>query len=77
LLVDATLNNVAGTFIFDTGASLVSVKKSFADQARISSDIEDKVTLQTANGLADGLLATANTVQVGNAYSTFVPVVYR
>src|SRR5262249_19158222 len=75
LLVDATLNNVEGTFIFDTGASLVSIKKSFADKARISSDTEDKVTLQTANGLADGLLATASSVQVGNAYSTFVPVV--
>ena len=75
LLVEATLNNMTGLFILDTGASLVSVTKSFANRAKISADIEDKVTLQTANGLAEGLLGTANSIQVGNAYSTFVPVV--
>lgn len=75
LLVEVTLNNVTGLFILDTGASLVSVTKSFANKAKITADIEDKVTLQTANGLTDGLLATASSIQVGNAYSTFVPVV--
>jgi clan AA aspartic protease (TIGR02281 family) len=75
LLVEATLNNVTGLFILDTGASLVSVTKTFAGKARISGDIDDKVTLQTANGLSEGLLATASSVRVGNAYSTFVPVV--
>jgi len=74
-LVEALLNNVTGLFILDTGASLVSVTKSFANKARISADVEDKITLDTANGLSDGLLATASSVQVGNAYSTFVPVV--
>ncbi len=75
LLVEATLNNVTGLFIIDTGASLVSVTRSFANKARISADMEDKITLQTANGLSDGFLATASSMQVGNAYSTFVPVV--
>lgn len=75
LLVEATVNNVTGLFILDTGASLVSIIKSFANRAKISADIEDKVTLQTANGLADGFLASASSIQVGNAYSTFVPVV--
>lgn len=75
LLVEATLNSVPGLFILDTGASLVSVTQSFANRAKISADTEDKVTLQTANGLADGLLATAGSIQVGNAYSTYVPVV--
>jgi aspartyl protease family protein len=63
LLVEATLNNVVGLFILDTGASMVTVTKSFADKAKISGDMDDKVTLQTANGLSEGLLAT------------FVPVV--
>ena len=75
LLVEATLNNVTGLFVLDTGASLVSVTKSFANKAKLSVAIEDEVTLQTANGVTDGLLATANSIQVGNAYSTFVPVV--
>jgi clan AA aspartic protease (TIGR02281 family) len=74
-LVEASLNNVTGLFILDTGASLVSVTKSFANKAKISAHVEDKITLDTANGLSDGLLATASSVQVGNAYSTFVPVV--
>ena len=69
------MNNVTGLFVLDTGASFVSVTKSFANKAKLSADIKDEVTLQTANGLADGLLATANSIQVGNAYSTFVPVV--
>jgi predicted aspartyl protease len=51
------------------------VTKSFANKAIIVANNENKITLQTANGLADGLLATANSIQVGNAYSTFVPVV--
>ena len=66
---------MTGLFVLDTGASLVSVTKSFANKAKLSVAIEDEVTLQTANGVTDGLLATANSIQVGNAYSTFVPVV--
>ena len=75
LLVEATLNNATGLFILDTGASFVSVTKSFANRARLSTDREDVVTLQTANGLTEGVLASASSIQVGNAYSTFVPVV--
>jgi aspartyl protease family protein len=75
LLVEAILNNVTGLFVLDTGASLVSVTKSFANRASIAANNENRITLQTANGLADGLLATASLIQVGNAYSTFVPVV--
>ena len=75
LLVEAALNNVSGLFVLDTGASLVSVIKSFAAKAKISVDVDDKVAPQTANGLTDGHLGTASSIQVGNAYSTFVPVV--
>ena len=74
-MAEATLNNVTGLFILDTGASLVSVTKSFANRANIAANSENRITLQTANGLTDGLLAAANSIQVGNAYSTFVPVV--
>jgi aspartyl protease family protein len=76
-LVEATLNNVTGIFVLDTGAGLVTVTKSFANKAKIFAKIDDKVTLHTANGITDGLLATANSIQVGNAYSTFVPVVVQ
>ena len=76
-LVQAKLNNVTGIFVLDPGASMVAVTKSFANKARISTNAEDKVSLQTANGMTEGLLATANSVQVGNAYSTSVPVVVQ
>ena len=69
------MNNVAGIFILDTGAGLVSVTNSFAAMANIFANTKDKITLQTANGIANGLLATANSIQVGNAYSQSVPIV--
>jgi clan AA aspartic protease (TIGR02281 family) len=75
ILVEVKLNNVAGLFVLDTGASLVSVTNSFAKKASIAANTADKITLQTANGLANGLLATANSIQVGNAYSKSVPIV--
>lgn len=54
---------------------MVSVTKSFAMKSRIAIDSESEVTLQTANGLAKGILSTAKSVQVGSVSSTFVPVV--
>jgi clan AA aspartic protease (TIGR02281 family) len=66
---------VTGTFVFDTGASLVSMKSSFAKKASIVVSSENEIVLQTANGIANGLLATAGSVKVGNAYTTAVPVV--
>ena len=75
LLIQASLNNVSGVFVLDTGASMVSVTKSFAMKSRIAIDSESEVTLQTANGLAKGILSTAKSVQVGSVSSTFVPVV--
>ncbi len=75
LLVEATLNSVKGLFILDTGASLVSVTRSFADKAKLPTGAEDRVVLQTANGISDGFLSTAESIRVGNAYSTLVPVV--
>lgn len=75
LLIEGKLNGVSGVFILDTGASFVTVTKSFADKARIVTNVESKITMQTANGLTTGILATANTIQVGGAYSGFIPVV--
>ncbi len=54
---------------------MVSITKGFATRSQIPINIEREVTLQTANGLAKGTLASKKTVKVGSALSTFVPVV--
>ena len=47
--VDASINGVKGTFIIDTGATFVTVKKGFAEKAGIKIAGE-RVKLNTANG---------------------------
>lgn len=62
--VEATINGVQGNFVIDTGASYVSVKKSFAD--RIGLKIIDglPITLTTANGTVDAYLVQADEVRL-------------
>jgi aspartyl protease family protein len=75
LLVEASVNGIAGAFLLDTGASFVSITKTFANKAKIPVNAESQVMLQSANGLTSGLLATANVINVGDAYAAYVPVV--
>lgn len=64
-----------GVFILDTGASFVSVTKSFADKAKIYLNAESKIITQTANGLTNAILATASSIKVGGAQSGYIPVI--
>ena len=74
LLVQVSINNVPGIFILDTGASMVTVTKSFAVKSHIAVNPENEISFQTANGLTKGILATADSVQAGNAFSTRIPI---
>lgn len=74
LLVKGTVNGVAGTFILDTGASLVSVTRTFAEKAKIPLDPENQTTFATANGITTGILATADSIQLGSEFSTHIPI---
>jgi aspartyl protease family protein len=57
--VQVRVNGVSGTFIVDTGASLVSLTGDFSSRARVNTDAANRVLLQTANGTTEGALGVA------------------
>ena len=71
------INGTKGLFIIDTGASYVSVKSQFADRAKIAYVNGAEITLSTANGMAKGNLAKADTVTLGKLNARSVPVVVQ
>jgi clan AA aspartic protease (TIGR02281 family) len=77
VLMDATINGVKGRFVFDTGATYVSVKRSFATKAKIEIDEDSVVKLSTANGITEGKRGRAKTVQLKTVRSSDVPLVVQ
>ncbi|MDX2259342.1 MAG: aspartyl protease family protein [Hyphomicrobiaceae bacterium] len=72
--VKLKINGAEGTFIVDTGASFVSVPRSFASKANAQVVKADKVTLLTANGLTSASLASVD-VQLAGLSAKAVPAV--
>jgi aspartyl protease family protein len=65
-LVTATINGVKGSFILDTGASLVALSPEFAKKANaLPSKGERRLLVHTANGVAGAALTTLESVRVG------------
>lgn len=52
ILVSAMVNGKRGRFVVDTGASLVTVSREFAEQARVSTLAGPPIRVSTANGAA-------------------------
>ena len=52
MLVLVTLNDVSGTFVLDTGASVTTISSGFAQKLGIEPKHSIKIPLQTANGIA-------------------------
>lgn len=73
--VPVIVNGVAATFILDTGASFVSLKDSFATKAKVQVDAGSSVHLHTANGIAEGQLGRADTIQLRSLKAKSVAVV--
>ena len=71
------VNGVQGTFILDTGATFVSIRRSFAEKAKVRIDEESKLQLSTANGMTEAKRAQATTVQVRSLQANDVPVVVQ
>jgi aspartyl protease family protein len=51
-------------FIVDTGATLVSLPRTFANSVSLSCD--DKVVMDTANGMSDGCTTKIKELKVGD-----------
>jgi clan AA aspartic protease (TIGR02281 family) len=60
---DASINDQSLTFVVDTGASVVSLPETIANGAKIYCD--DKVGMNTANGVADGCSTKIKKLQFG------------
>ncbi len=75
--VTVTVNGTRGNFVVDTGATFVSLKDSFAQKAKVAIDGQSSIQLSTANGLAEGKLGRAETVQVRSLQAKDVPVVVQ
>jgi predicted aspartyl protease/Flp pilus assembly protein TadD len=75
--VPAVINNVAGTFVLDTGAGFVALKDSFAKKAKVEIEEGSVVRLHTANGITDGKLGRADTIQLRSLKAKSVVVVVQ
>ena len=76
VIVIAVINGIPGTFIVDTGATWVSVGKSFADKAKLTPDAKE-VVLHTANGMAKGHMSLADSVKVRSLTANKVGIVIQ
>lgn len=73
---DASINGVKGTFMIDTGATFVTIKKRFAEKAGLKV-AGQRVKLNTANGAVNGYLARAKSVKLRSLESESVQVVIQ
>jgi aspartyl protease family protein len=71
----AEINGVGGTFLVDTGASFVTLSRSFAVRAKPTFIKADQVELQTANGRAHAFLATVDSVKLAGLVAAGVPAI--
>lgn len=74
--VDASINGMKGTFMIDTGATFVTIKKRFAEKAGLKV-AGQRIKLNTANGTVDGYLTKAKSVKLRSLESERVQVVIQ
>ncbi|MGL4636274.1 MAG: aspartyl protease family protein [Beijerinckiaceae bacterium] len=58
------VNGVRGTFMLDTGATFVTMKKSFAQKAKVQFDPAATVRMGTANGITEANRGRAETIML-------------
>jgi clan AA aspartic protease (TIGR02281 family) len=75
ITLSLTINGTRGIFILDTGATLVALKKTFAQKASVEIDQASAVQLHTANGITTGKLGRAATIQLRSLQAKDVPIV--
>ena len=77
LLVQATINGQRGTFVFDTGATYVSLTKPFAQKAGVEIEADSLVRLNTANGPATARRGRAGIVALKSLSAENVPLIVQ
>jgi aspartyl protease family protein len=75
--VSASINGVTGRFVLDTGATYVSLKRSFAQRANVEVDESTSLRLNTANGVANGRQGRAKLVALKKLSAQDVAVVVQ
>jgi clan AA aspartic protease (TIGR02281 family) len=75
ITLQVAINGQRGVFILDTGATFVALKRAFATKASVIVDAGSAVRLHTANGIADGKLGRAATIQLRSLQARDVPIV--
>ena len=75
--VSASINGVTGRFVLDTGATFVSLKRSFAQRAKIDVEEGSSVRLATANGIAEARRGHAKSVALKKLVAQNVAVVVQ
>jgi clan AA aspartic protease (TIGR02281 family) len=73
----ASVNGVPGRFVLDTGATFVSLKRSFAQRAKVEVDEGSSVRLNTANGVAEARRGYAKSVSLKKLTAQNVAVVVQ
>jgi clan AA aspartic protease (TIGR02281 family) len=69
------INGVEGKFVVDTGASFVTLSRSFAAKAKPRMLLTDSVEMQTANGITSGALASLDSVKLAGLSASGVPAI--
>lgn len=65
ILATVVVNGASGSFIIDTGASLVYLSETFARRANVDWDPTNEIQVQTANGLSTAVLSRAKSIALG------------
>jgi clan AA aspartic protease (TIGR02281 family) len=69
------INGRRGVFVLDAGATFVALKRAFAQKASVVVDEDSAVRLHTANGITEGKLGRAATIQLRSLQAKDVPIV--
>ena len=77
VIVTASINGQSGRFVLDTGATFVSLKRSFAKRANVQVDEASSLRLNTANGVAEGKRGHAKSVALKKLTAQDVAVVVQ
>ena len=75
--IRAKINGTRGRFIIDTGATFVSLKRSFAEKAKIKVDENTSIQLNTANGIVKAKRGRASVIQLRSLSAQNIPVVVQ